>query len=104
MLALYGNHDEALTQLRVWLGKYPEPARLIHRSAGFLVPGDWPKEIEPYKNVIPQTPTSTPADWTSLVLGVETADWAFDTAMDLLETVDPLSPDPARLPFIDHGR
>jgi hypothetical protein len=73
---------------------------LIHRSADYLEPGQWPLEVAPHKGVIPHV-QGTGLDWTSQVLARVTAQWALDTAVEFLTEVDEHIPDPGRHPFVD---
>jgi hypothetical protein len=75
---------------------------LVHRSAEYLEPGAWPREIAPFRTDIPHA-SSDGLDWTSEIRAIETAEWALRTAAELLARVDDHISDPGRLPFIDPG-
>ncbi len=69
---------------------------LVHRSAEFLEPGEWPSRLAPFKSVIPHA-SGDGLDWTSEVYSAATAEWAIKVAREFLVAVDDYIPDPGRM-------
>jgi hypothetical protein len=69
---------------------------LVHRSADFLTPGEWPEKLKPYQGRIPHV-QGTGLDWTSQVLDADTAAWALLVARRVLKLAGYEVPDPGVL-------
>lgn len=66
---------------------------LVHRSAEFLTPQEWPKDLRNHRTTIPHVSTAG-LDWTSRVLDAGTAAWAVNIATAWLRLVKSHVPEP----------
>lgn len=69
---------------------------LIHRSAEFMAPGEWPEKLRAYRGRIPHA-KGEGLDWTSQLLNADTAAWAHGVGRRVLEAARKEIPDPAAL-------